>query len=226
MTDGGADICYCCLDEGRGIPRRTASANVHDEVPEQGRSVGAVMHLGMELHTPYPTVAIADGADLCILRMTDPLEARRNGRQMVTMTHPHLRCGRHTGKEVCRIVHTQRRPAELTTRCLIDSAAKLEGYQLQSVADAKDGYAQTEHVERRDRRTIGIDARRSTGQDDTLRRQRLHGLCRDVKGMDLGIHAGFTHLAGDDLRVLRTEVEDDNALCVRHECVLVRENAL
>ena len=45
------------------------------------------------------------------------------------------------------------------------------------------------------------------------------GFITDVKRHDLGIDPDFTHPAGDQLGVLRSEVEDQNAVAVDiHSC--------
>ena len=40
--------------------------------------------------------------------------------------------------------------------------------------------------------------------------KRLISLGSTIAGVDLGIHAEFAHAAGDQLRVLRTEIENQN----------------
>ena len=83
-------------------------------------------------------------------------------------------------------------------------------HQLHPVADAKDRNALFEDLRRDARRALGEHARRPTAEND---RARLQGLERiEVRGarMDLAEDILLTNPPRDELRVLGTEVEDQD----------------
>ncbi len=100
--------------------------------------------------------------------------------------------------------------AELAGMTALDAATQLRGHGLHAVADAEDRHAQIEHGIGHSRRTRLGHRLGSAGQDHAFR-----GITRDVSrvmvpGPDFAIHADLAHAAGDQLRVLRAEVEDQD----------------
>ena len=73
------------------------------------------------------------------------------------------------------------------------------------------------------RRTVGVHRRRSAGEDQGGRLAGQHLGHRHRVGHDLGVDAGLAHAAGDQLGVLRPEVDDEDqvvlrlARCSRHD---------
>ncbi len=61
------------------------------------------------------------------------------------------------------------------------------------------------------RRAFFVNARRTAGENDPLRRQLFDFLRRDIVPNDLGIDLALAHPPGDDLRVLRAEIENENS---------------
>ena len=100
----------------------------------------------------------------------------------------------------------------------LDLAAELRGERLHAVADAEDGRTggqQRVADLRRARLAYRLGAAR---EDDALRRERRDLLGGRVERQDLAVDADFAHAPRDQLRVLATEVDDENALGVA--CVL------
>ena len=62
------------------------------------------------------------------------------------------------------------------------------------------------------RRAVGVHARRPAGEDQPLRGQLANALGRDVVPHDLAVDVLLAHAAGDELGVLRAEVEHEHAL--------------
>src|SRR6266516_2024979 len=86
---------------------------------------------------------------------------------------------------------------------------------LNAVTDAQDRNAEFEDGLVRQRRVLGIHARRSAGKDQPARLERGDFLRRRVIAEDGGINVALADAARDDLRVLGPEIENDNLLVHR-----------
>ena len=64
------------------------------------------------------------------------------------------------------------------------------------------------------RRAVGVHAGRAAGEDEPLRRELADALGRDVVPHDLAVDVLLAHPAGDELGVLRAEVEHEHPLAV------------
>ncbi|MDT4862520.1 hypothetical protein FQZ97_971790 [compost metagenome] len=88
------------------------------------------------------------------------------------------------------------------------------GHGLHAVADAEQRYVQVEHGLRRAWAVGLVHGLRATGEDDAARGEGADRLVVHVERMDLAVHTDFAHAAGDQLGVLGTEVEDQDAVGV------------
>jgi hypothetical protein len=109
--------------------------------------------------------------------------------------------------------------AELALVAALDLATELVGHGLHAVADAQHRNAQFEHGLRRLVRGFLVHAGMAAREDHPLERAvggvLADPLVRHVAGMDFGVDVGFAHAAGDQLRDLAAEVEDED-LVVLH----------
>ena len=62
------------------------------------------------------------------------------------------------------------------------------------------------------RRALGVDARRAAGKDQPFGRKLADARGRDVVPHDLAVHVLLANAAGDELGVLRAEIEHEHAL--------------
>ncbi len=95
-----------------------------------------------------------------------------------------------------------------------DPTAELLRHGLHAVADAQHGNAQFKHRLRRGWRLGSGHRLRAARQDHAPGLKLADVLVRHVPGMDLAIDPALAHAARDQLGVLRTEVEDENAMRV------------
>ena len=152
--------------------------------------------------------------------MTHPY-ARRNLRgRRVDVNVDTIGCRRstvsYTGKKIRRIVDDDFGLPILPSRRRIDRSAKLVGDDLETIADAENGNAKIEELRGRMGCTGIIDACRTSGKDDAPRLERFDLFDREVEGMELGIDAGLTHSARDELGILCTEIENEDQLRMLH----------
>jgi hypothetical protein len=88
-------------------------------------------------------------------------------------------------------------------------------HELHAVADAEDGDPHIEDLAVEARCTLGVDAIGPTGEDDASRLALLQILRGGARGQDLGIDLQLPQPAGDELCVLASEVEDDDAFAIQ-----------
>ena len=91
-----------------------------------------------------------------------------------------------------------------------DLASEEMGHELESVADAQDREAELEDPGRRQRGALLVDAPRAAGKDEGARGFFFYSSDGDIERHDLGIDPQLADLPGDELRVLRTEIEDED----------------
>jgi hypothetical protein len=91
----------------------------------------------------------------------------------------------------------------------LDSTATKETQQLQPVTHAQDGNAKFKYVRGTTRSFRLIDRTRPTRKDDSLWFKLTYRGERKIVRMNFAVHAQLTDAAGDQLRVLRTEIEDE-----------------
>ena len=92
----------------------------------------------------------------------------------------------------------------------LDLAAKELREQLNTIADAEHRHAERENGFVRQRRVLGINARRPAGKNDALRLQRGDCRRRRVVAQDLRINVALADAPRNDLGVLRPEIQNND----------------
>src|SRR5258705_9743398 len=100
--------------------------------------------------------------------------------------------------------------AEFAYASTLDAAAELSRHRLHAIADAEHRRAQRPGGLRCSGSVAFRNAARSAGKDDAARRECADEIVADVVRVDLAVDVQLSKPAGDQLRVLRTEVEDQN----------------
>ena len=140
----------------------------------------------------------------------------------IAVTHPHVQQPMAFGADTILDVAQQRRVAarpdfgvaEFAHLARHHLAAQLRRHGVHAVANAEHRHAQLIDGARRGGRPLHGHGLRSPGKDHAARAKGAHGRIAHVPGMDLAVHAQFAHAPRDQLRVLRTEVDDQHALGV------------
>jgi len=131
---------------------------------------------------------------------------------MITMAHPHARCGA-LGKTVEQIgvaVDDQISRTILAPIGAAGFAAEVEIDDTHAVADAKKRHRQLKKRRVNFGRAILVNARRSAGKDDSFGIERAHFVQREVKWMDFAVYLGLADAPRDQLGILRPEIENEN----------------
>ena len=118
------------------------------------------------------------------------------------------------GQQLALADHVDTGITEFTQVGTFHLAAKLLGHGLHAVADAQYRHIQVEH-RLRCARAIGFVHRlRTTGEDDAARSEGADIFVAHVPGVQFAIDTDLAHTARDQLGVLGTEVQNEDAVGV------------
>jgi hypothetical protein len=171
----------------------------------------------VELHAGDPPRLVDKGRGRRVGALADQLEAGRQRRHPVAVRHPHrqLLAGAEAAEQAVVALHRHVGAAVLVLVGRQHLAAQQPGDQLGPVADAEHRHAQLEDLGRHGRRVRVVAGRRPARQHDAARPHLPDPLQRQRVRVDLGVHAVLAHPAGDELGVLRPEIEDEDRLALR-----------
>ena len=198
------------LFQSAGSPARDVQEVLDHALTEVG-----VLDLGMPLHAVHAPLVAAERRDRRGRGRGEHVEALGRFRDLVAVAHPHVLRGRLAGQQHASVAREGGiRRAVLAQAGVRDLAAERLSHHLEAVADAERRDAEVEDaaVERRGARLV--HRRRTAGEDqpDGVLRRDLGrgGGVRD----DLAVDAGLADAAGDELRVLRSEVDDQHGALI------------
>ena len=103
----------------------------------------------------------------------------------------------------------------LAVRRAINGPAEQLGHELQPVADTQDRDAHLEDAAVDERRARLLDAERAAREHDPARLEGADLLHGHRAGVDLAVNVQLADAAGNELRVLRAEIEDEDLLGVQ-----------
>src|ERR1051325_4588477 len=98
----------------------------------------------------------------------------------------------------------------------LDPAAELLRHGLHAVADAEHRHTRFESGARGFPGRLLVRRHVAAGEDDAAGAEAAHEIIGDVVGMDLAVDLGFPDAPRDQLRVLRSEIQDKNLLVRAH----------
>ncbi len=156
-------------DVGVG-PTGPGPAYVEEEPLEQLLPTVSVLHLGVELHTEDPPLAVLEGGHRRVGRRRRGHETGRHVRDRVGVAHPHigLGVGGPVGEQRRAPRPAQRGPAVLAASGPADRPPQLGAHQLGAVADPEDRHPELVDPRIEQRRPLGVDRLRPPRQDDPL----------------------------------------------------------
>ena len=225
-TDGGDAV----LDDVAGGPQRLAAADVQHEAAQDPVTLTGVGDFGMELHAVPAFFLVGHAGDGTGRGAGDAHEVGRQRRHPVAVAHPHvqqavtLRAGviLDGAQQLGMGVRAHLGVTEFLMIRRFHQAAELHGQGLHPIADAEQRYVQVKH-DLRYTGTVGDRGGfRAAGQDDSVWMKRADCRRFSVVGIDFAIDPDLAHPAGDQLGVLGTEVENENAVKMNvaggHDC--------
>lgn len=208
-----ADLLAHALDELLGDvgggPVLLQTRDVGEEAGEHLLAVRRVQHLGVVLDAGHALLGALEGGHRRASGGRGGGEAPRGLGHGVAVAHPDLvgvleALVQHAG------VDGEVGAAVLAAARGGDGAAELLRHDLEAVADAEDGQAQLQDLRVRGGRTVSVDGGGPAGEDEGSGVLLAHLVGGDGVGHDLGVDAGLAHATRDELRVLGTEVHDED----------------
>jgi hypothetical protein len=128
-------------------------------------------------------------------------------RHLIPMAHPNLDLGRKAGEQFVRLADLAVRPAIFPPRRALHLAAERLAGEVQTVTNAQHGHSQAKDLAITLRRPRLVHAGRTTGENNSLGSQLTDAFGREIVPDDLAIDVLLPHAPGDQLRILRAEVE-------------------
>jgi hypothetical protein len=170
-----------------------------------------VVHLRVELYAPNAVVVVGEGSVFDVGRRADDMITFGDGGDRVTVTHPHLRAFLKTFKDrrLC-VDGLEVRAAILAGARLLHVATERVADKLGSVADAEHGVVADDLREVNLERFLVVDRVRTATEDDTDDGRVV--LRELVVRQNLTERVQLAHTTADELRGLRSEVENDDFL--------------
>src|SRR5690606_10457295 len=219
-----AHLCAHLLDQIvdniRWCPECLAAADIQQEARQNAPALAGVGHFRVELHTIVAARVIAHRSDGAARRAGENMETRRHVRDLVTVAHPHVEAEHAVVVHVVfdtveqlRLTHeVDTGITEFTYIGTLNLAAKLLGHGLHAVANTEQRYAQIEYRLWRARAVRRMYRLGATSKDDPARVELTNILIAHVKWVQFAVHPELTHAAGDQLGVLRAEIENQDAV--------------
>ncbi len=207
------------------VPGRLAAGDVEEKVAQDLRSRFGVRHFGMEEDAVTAALAILEPRDRSVRGASDDAKSGRRLHDAISVARPHALMRRSVRKQRRICDHIDFGAAVLALRRRFDLSVEEVRGELHAVADDQRGNAELQHLARTDRRGFGVNRLRTAGKNDRFRRE-LADFCDGVvERMDHGVDALLADPAGDQLCVLRAEVENQDSLCGLHYADFTRTSA-
>ncbi len=210
LADGFAQLPHRRFDKRLRRPVAIDAADIKKEIVEDFRTLGRMHHFGVKLDAVEMPFFIGRNGVRDIAGRGHNFEPGRQGLKAVAVAHPHLRRRSDAFEKTALAGDIQHRPAIFAKSRFGQLAAQLVGHQLLAVADAEDRMRSLIERLRQARRILGQNRSRAARQD--IAPEVLIPIKPQVgiEGHDFAIDVLFPNPAGNQLCVLRPEIEDKN----------------
>src|SRR5210317_1317358 len=172
-----------------------------------------MVDFGMELYAVQVAFKVLDAAYRGVVRLGNFLEATGDDLNMITVAHPDRAVTidkKAVKKRAGRIFRQKVGMTILALACRHDPATEMVTHQLHAIADTQHGDPHFEEFFLYRRCAPVINGLRPPGKDDPRGIECLDLSQAHIKRMQLAVDMRFTHPSGNQLGVLRSEVEDQN----------------
>ena len=200
-----------------GVPAAPRSTHLKSEIPEDGRAVLGVDDLGMELQPVQTALGAFERRNPRLPGACRAVKPVRQRVHEVAVARPGPEPLGNPRKKppVPGVFELRRTVGTPGRRAHIPAALACE--ELHSVAHPQHRNRRGENAVGSHRGTVPIDTLRPPGENHADRFPRPDLPVRRGARQDLAVHPHFAEPTGDQLRVLRAEVEDEERLRRRHQ---------
>ena len=200
----------------RDNPAFADAAYRSNEVFQNSSAVLRMRHFGMELQAEGIARPVFNRRVIRILRGGDGDKSFGQTGEFVSVRIPDLkRVGQILEQRARGVADGQGAFAEFPFLSRLDFAGQKVRQDLNAVTDAENRNAELEDAFVRQRRVFGIHAGWSAGKDQPSRLERGDIPGASVVAENAGINVALADATRDDLRVLGTEIENDNLIVHR-----------
>ena len=216
VADLRTNCCDLALDDRVHRPLGSNTRALVEERLDHRLTRLRVHHLGVVLNAPHASLVVFEHGHRCFIRRCRDTEALRRADDRVEVTHPHVGRGGNLREKTRFTAAVEGCATVFTAIAALDRAAQLLRNELTAVTDSENRNAEV--VDRRIelRRSVDVHALRPARQDDRRGPAPFHLGGGDAVRNDLRVHPRLPHPAGDELRVLGTEVDDEDCRWARH----------
>ncbi len=229
ITDLRANALHRFSDVIAHDPVATAAADLSHKTCEHGPALHGVSDFGVKLHGVVTARLVGHARDGATRRGRHELEPRGHIGHLVAVAHPHFEHAVAFGRT--EILDAVEQPGvtagahfgitKLAVVAPFHLAAQLRRHGLHAIANAQHGHAQIPHGLRRAQFVVFVSAAVAARENDALGRELAHESIAHIARVNFAVHLRLAHAAGDELRDLGAEVEDENF--VVHESKRRRE---
>ncbi len=209
-ADLGADPVDLHLDNRGRRPNRGCVGDVVEEVLQDLHPVSGVRDLRVELDAVEGLRLILEGGDRRRRGARDDARPPRRRGDRVAMAHPRDLLGRQAGEQPALGLGVELGAAELRHSRPLDAPAELLRHQLHAVADPEHRHARLEQGGVDPWSSLRVDRSRPAGEHDRARAPATDLSRRERRRNELRVDAALADAAGDELRVLTAEVDDQH----------------
>ena len=171
-----------------------------------------VLDLGVELRGVDAALGVLHGGNRAHGGARGHGEPLGHAGDGVAVAHPHGLLKRRGVEELALAVALDGGGAVLADLGVAYLAAERDGGHLVAVAEAQNGQAEVIDCGIDRGRVLRVHGRGAARQNQRRGRHLAHLFGRDVARDDLGIYMQVAYATGDELRILRAEVEDQHLL--------------
>src|SRR5439155_16024548 len=209
-TDLGPDLRDGVLDDRDIRPCRPATRRVEQERLEDLHAVLRVHDLGMELHGEETPITVFEPGDGDRVGACGDREAGWRRSDRVAVAHPDDLVDGEVGEQQRRALHVQLGAPVLALPGPGYLPTEIARDELGAVADAEERNPRVVYRGLDPGRPRHVDRPRATRKDDRLRVAGEHLRDRHRTRNDLAVYVDLAYPPGDQLRVLRPEVDAED----------------
>jgi len=195
------DVLVALLGAGHLHPVRAAGE------PPVHHGVG---DFGMKLQPVKLALRILHRGEVRTLGLAGGAKTLRQRGNFIAMTVPDVELRAESVEQLRTVCHFEHARSELAAAAEFHLTAEMMRHLHEAVANAEDGNAERENFRVNLRCVFFVNAGRAAGENDSFRLEILDLRRRNVERDNLRVDLQFPNPPRDDLRVLRTEIEDKN----------------